>query len=210
MNRHLKGFIASVAVIALCTFVTIATFSQGAWYGLFPLALGIFFLIKFAIPSWREYREETVVKKEENPLLHPMPPDDSQRIKINRRDPNIPSHAFLQRIEEIVIEYEKNDSLIGRPPCKDEVLMRIKESIPTDFHYDNIEKQTRFVIMNTCAKMLSTGQYHFHAASLSPIGETILQVYRKASKWLLDEGYLSKEDYDECATILRQNISEVG
>ncbi len=209
MNRHLKGFIASVAVIALCAFVTIATFAQGVWYGVFPLALGIFFLIKFAIPSWREYREETVVKKEDNPLLHTMPPDDSQRIKVNRKEPTLSTRAFIAKLEEIVSDYEKSDSIF-RPTCKDEILAWIKESMPKDFSYDNIEKQTHFLIMNTCAKMLSTGHYHFHAASLNPVGETILQVYQKASQWLLDEGYLTKEDFDECASLLRQNISEVG
>ncbi len=86
MNRHLKGFIASVVIIALCTFVTIATFAQGVWYGVFPLALGIFFLIKFAIPSWREYKEETTPKKE-HPLIHNIPSDDTQRIRINRKEP---------------------------------------------------------------------------------------------------------------------------
>lgn len=209
MNRHLKGFIASIVVIALCAFVTIATFAQGVWYGVFPLALGIFFLIKFAIPSWREYREETVVKKEDNPLLHPMPLNDSQRIRINRKDPTPSVRVFVNRLEEIISEYEKSNSIFC-PPCKDEVLTEIRETMPKDFNYDDIEKQTRFVIMNTCARMLSTGQYHFHAASLNPVGETILQVYRRASQWLLDKGYLSKEDYDECATILRQNINEVG
>lgn len=115
MNRHLKGFIASVVVIALCAFVTIATFAQGVWYGVFPLALGIFFLIKFAIPSWREYREETVVKKEENPLLHPLPPDDSQRIRINRKEP--PTKAQQAALgKEILISYYMD---LGEETAKD-------------------------------------------------------------------------------------------
>ena len=80
MNRHLKGFICSVVVIVLCAVVTVATFAQALWYGVFPLALGIFFLIKFAIPSWKEYKEETTPTQKENPLLYNLPPDPNRRI----------------------------------------------------------------------------------------------------------------------------------
>ena len=86
----------------------------------------------------------------------------------------------------------------------------IKKTTPPTFQPDNVEKQAHFVIMNRCAELLSSGEYHFHAASLNPIGELILSVYNSTSEWLLNNEYITQNDFDECKQILRKNIQEVG
>lgn len=210
MNRHLKGFIASIVVIVLCAVVTVATFSQGVWYGVFPLALGIFFLIKFAIPSWKEYKEETTPKKE-NPLLHNISSDDTQRIKVNRRDPttHFSRKVFLEKCESIIREYEICNSF-GSQSCLSSVMTHIKSVLPKDFICDDLEKQSRFLLMNRCADLLSTGQFHFHSGSLTKEGEAMYRVYNGCSKWLLDNKHITQEEFDNCKKILWKNIQEVG
>ena len=202
MNRHLKGFIASIVVIVLCAVVTVATFSQGVWYGVFPLALGIFFLIKFAIPSWKEYKEETTPKKE-NPLLHNISSDDTQRIKVNRRDPttHFSRKVFLEKCESIIREYEICNSF-GSQSCLSSVMTHIKSVLPKDFICDDLERQSRFLLMNRCADLLSTGNFHFYAASLTKEGEAMYRVYNGCSQWLLDNKYITQEEFDNCKKIL--------
>ena len=82
MNDKLKAFIASLAVVILCAVVAIITFSQGVWYGAIPLALGIFFLIRFTIPAWNEYgvrylAELTKVSFDNLYINHRPPPSAS-------------------------------------------------------------------------------------------------------------------------------------
>lgn len=210
MNRHLKGFIASVVVIVLCAFVAIATFSQALWYGVFPLALGIFFLIRFAIPSWREYKEETTPKKE-NPLIHNIPSDDTQRIRINRKDPATSGsrRIFLDKCESLIREYESSKSF-GSQSCIEEMMDSIKKTIPQNFTYDDLEKQSRFVLVNRCGELLSSGEFHFHTASLTPKGEAIHRVYSGCSRWLLDNKHITQDEFDEYNQALRKSINEVG
>lgn len=59
MNRHLKGFIASVVLVVVCVVLAIASFTQGVWYGaIAPLVIAIIVLICLAIPSWRKYKDD--------------------------------------------------------------------------------------------------------------------------------------------------------
>lgn len=210
MNRHLKGFIASVVVIALCTIVAIATFSQAVWYGVFPLALGIFFLIKFAIPSWKEYKEETTPKRD-NPILHNIPSNEEQRIKVNLKEPATSGaqRIFLDKCESLIREYEASKSF-GAQSCVEEMMASIKKTIPQSFTYDDLEKQSRFVLVNRCGDLLSSGEFHFHSASLNPKGEAIYRVYNGCSQWLLDNKHITQDEFNEYNQALRKSISEVG
>ena len=178
MNDKLKAFIASLAVVILCAVVAIITFSQGVWYGAIPLALGIFFLIRFTIPAWNEYQE--IYGK-----------SDSCKI-------------LISRCETLIKEYSHSEGCVG------EILPKIKRDAPKDIKIDDIEKQSRFFLMNYCANLLSTGQYHFYTDSLDPMGRYILYVFEGCSKWLLDNKHLSQEEYDNCNKELRQNLKEVG
>lgn len=136
MNDKLKAFIASLAVVILCAVVAIITFSQGVWYGAIPLALGIFFLIRFTIPAWNEYQE--IYGKSDS------------------------CKSLISRCETLIKEYSHSEGCVG------EILPKIKRDAPKDIKIDDIEKQSRFFLMNYCANLLSTGQYHFYTDSLDP------------------------------------------
>lgn len=209
MNRHLKGFICSIVVIVLCAIVMIATFAQGAWYGIFPLALGIFFLIKFAIPSWKEYKEETTPSKKQNPLLYSIPEGYDQRIKINRKESSISKEAFFEKCEEIIHSCENTQS-IAFQSCLSDLMTSIRGDAPQELLFDDLEKQPRFLLMNRSARLLSSGQFHFHAGSLTQKGESMYRVFDGCAQWLLENKYLTKEEYDDCKKSLQENIKEVG
>lgn len=209
MNRHLKGFIASIVVIVLCAIVTIATFAQSLWYGVFPLALGIFFLIKFAIPSWREYKEETTPSEKQNPLLHNIPEGYDQRIRINRKEPSISKEAFFTKCEEIIRSYENTQS-IAFQSCLSELMTSIKNDAPNEPIFEDLEKQPRFLLMNRSARLLSSGQYHFHAGSLTAKGESMYRVFNGCVEWLFNNNHLTQEEYSDCKKSLQENIKDVG
>ncbi len=150
---------------------------------------------------------EHIGKKRDEKIEQNQPIETPQKPKITihyKDRPSQQTQSFLNRCDSIIKGYTSNI------PCKDEIMKYIKKTTPPTFQPDNVEKQAHFVIMNRCAELLSSGEYHFHAASLNPIGELILSVYNSTSEWLLNNEYITQNDFDECKQILRKNIQEVG
>lgn len=127
------------------------------------------------------------------------------------RKPNI-STLFLCKCENVVDEYERPIG-IGNQSCKERILELIKESLGSYTpNIDNVEKQSRTLILNKCYSLLSSGEFHIYSGTLNPYGiaPSIRRVYEGCAKWLLDNNHLTKEQYDENHRRLQENIHSVG
>ena len=126
----------------------------------------------------------------------------------------IPSTSvlFLCKCESVIDEYESPID-IGNQSCKSKVIGLIEEDFGSHTpNIDNIEKQSRTLLLNKCYSLLSSGEFHIHFGTLNPYGiaPSLRKVYEGCAKWLLDNNYLTKEQYDENHRCLQENIDMVG
>ena len=83
MNEKLRAFIVATIIAVFSFTISIITFSQNCWYGVIPLALGLFFLLRYSIPAWRQYQEETAPAKKKN-TNHALLKDYARRVEFCR------------------------------------------------------------------------------------------------------------------------------
>lgn len=187
MNRYLKAFIVGLIISIFCFIVSLFAFSGGA-VGLIPVGIGLFFLLRYTIPALKMYQEEMGVK-----------PISSKK-------------QLLSRCSSIIDEYELPIG-IGNQSCKSKVIGLIEESFCSySPAIDDIEKQSRTLLLNKCYFLLSSGEFHIHFGTLNPngIAPSLQKVYEGCAKWLLDKSHLTKEQYDENHRRLQENIDTVG
>lgn len=95
-----------------------------------------------------------------------------------------------------------------------EEITKLKNASKTEvkLDIDKIDKHAHFILLNRCYALLSSGEYHIFRGELNPIGVAfpLKKVYEGCVKWLLDNGYLSQEEYDEHRHQLSENISLIG
>ncbi|HRF70227.1 MAG TPA: hypothetical protein PKV66_02220 [Candidatus Pelethenecus sp.] len=58
MNRNLKIFIISTIFIVIIYLFTAYMLGNGLWYGIFPFAIATYLMVKFSIPSWKNYKRD--------------------------------------------------------------------------------------------------------------------------------------------------------
>lgn len=118
-----------------------------------------------------------------------------------------PKQILLQRCNDLIDLYEAT-------PCKAAVMQiakKISES-NIDLAGKDADKVAHFFLMNQTAKMLSSGQYHIGYGQLNPIGlsPSIRKLHDKCADWLLEKGYITKDELNEHEKLLREAISTVG
>lgn len=187
MNRYLKAFVVGLVISIFCFIISIFAFSGGA-YGLIPIGIGLFVLLRYTIPALKLYQEEMEGKA------------------------TSPKKRFLSRCSSIIDEYERPID-IGNQSCKSRIVGLIEAGLGSYTpNIDNVEKQSRILLLNKCYSLLSSGEFHIHFGTLNPngIAPSLRKVYEGCAKWLLDNNYLTKEQYDENHRRLQENIDTVG
>lgn len=129
-----------------------------------------------------------------------------------------PSNAqlFLNKCKEFIQKYEKNLPL-GIPSCENIIFdivyknkKQIKSKVKNIKEDEKIEKICNTFLTNLTFNLLSSGQYHIYYGELGFQGNALLAVYNGASKWLLDNNYITQETYDNKKIELRENIKTIG
>lgn len=187
MNKQLKIFIIGL-VISIACFVT-SFFADDAVLFFILVGIGLFALLKYTIPALKKYREEY---------------ENKSTATVNE--------YFISRCRSIINEYEHPLNM-GDQSCEQRIIPLVKNTLASHNHkFDNIERQTRTLILNICYSLLSSGEYHIYAATLNPhgIAPSLLKVYEGCAVWLLDNSFLSKEQYEENHRQLKENIESVG
>lgn len=189
MNKKLKAFIYALIISVVCFIIALITFGQSSAFGLIPLALGLFFLFRYAIPALKQYRQET----------GKIPYCTSEE-------------AIWIKCEQYITQYEKSDNL-GASSCVNEVMPLIKQALKTSPPpNENLDKTAHTLLSNITFRLLSSGQYHIYAGTLNIMGcaPSLMRVYETCTKWLLDNKYITEEQYAQGEKNLRENIKEVG
>ena len=119
-----------------------------------------------------------------------------------------PKQRLLKLCNDLIDRYEAT-------PCKDDVMKIVRKKIlesNIDLAGKDTEKTAHFFLMNQTAKMLSSGQYHIGYGQLNPIGvsPSIRKLHDKCADWLLEKGYITKDELNEHKKLLREAISTVG
>lgn len=120
-------------------------------------------------------------------------------------------NLFTIKCKELIKKYEKNNSL-GFVSCEAlfvDIINKNKQSIKPNI--ENLESSCNFFLMNQAFKLISSGNYHLYYGELNQQeGTSLLAVYKSASKWLLDNQYITQEQHDDSYANLRENIRTVG
>ena len=123
-----------------------------------------------------------------------------------------PKERFADKCKQ-VIEKRSPSFSIDSTPCTDIVIDKVKAYLATRSVGDNFtDVQVYRVLAYICFSLLSSGASHVYYGELARIGPDadILSLHRHCMKWLLDNGNISKEQYDDELDRLAQNISTVG
>lgn len=102
-----------------------------------------------------------------------------------------PKQILLQRCNDLIDRYEA-------APCKAAVMQIAKKILESN--------------IDLTVKMLSSGEYHIGYGQLNPIGlsPNIRKLHDKCADWLLEKGYITKDELDEHEKLLREAISTIG
>ena len=127
------------------------------------------------------------------------------------------SFSLLINNCKILIEKYETPLRLGETSCSSlliEEITKLKNASKTEVKLDTdkIDQHAHFLLLNRCFTLLSSGEYHIYRGKLDPNGvaPTMQKVYEGCAKWLLDNGSLSQEEYDEHRSQLRENVSLVG
>jgi hypothetical protein len=70
----------------MCFIITGITFAGGVWYGVFPLAFGLFFLIRYCIPAYKLYLEDKSIPTNNGKPLTTQPTTPSLKLATTSLD----------------------------------------------------------------------------------------------------------------------------
>ncbi len=119
---------------------------------------------------------------------------------------------FIGKCIEIIHNYTSNE--FYSDGCQKALMDNIAkmkgfdeaEKLPSEKQYEKVH-----VILSLASfNLLSSGTYHFYVDSLNGIGQEILKVYYGCAGWLLEKNLITKEDYDDKTSTLRENIRTIG
>jgi hypothetical protein len=164
MNRYFRAFIAALIISIMCFIITGITFASGVWYGVFPLAFGLFFLLRYGIPAYKLYLEDkSIPANNSKPLTtQPTTPSLDMLMKDKYKLSNTQTvKVICGLISNITTQYnQKNNTKISDTRVAELFFHRLHEDV-SEMTVEDLKNQHFgiYSIIVLCCNIAADNEY---------------------------------------------------